>query len=296
MLSIAELIQEADKRESLDTIRARVRHMPEDQRSVLLGYLQSTGASDLARELFGIDSLGIASSVRELHIPERTQIYVGNRRDTGGLQMDALSRRELQFLLQGFFRHEKERDYIIDMMFYQDRVVTQTHGDILDYIASVDQLASRVWYTQKTVLRVVWSEDTSTVDTPTAANDDDYTPLVDRLKYAEPGYFDYLHETQVPRLQYVESLLCEVIRTLADEPRNHIWALDPEHMDIHISPMMRDKIALIRSICEFHQMIDPDFPMLHTLIPSTLASWILVYRGFSAPVDSVRRILGKEQG
>ena len=134
------------------------------------------------------------------------------------------------------------------------------------------------------------------MDTPTAANDDDYTPLVDRLKYAEPGYFDYLHETQVPRLQYVESLFCEVIRTLADEPRNHIWALDPEHIEGHISPLMQDKIALIGSICEFHQMIDPQFPMLHTLIPSTLASWILIYRGFSAPVDSVRRILGKEQG
>ena len=144
MLSIAELIQEADKRESLDTIRARVRHMPEDQRSVLLGYLQSTGASDLAQELFGIDSLAIASSIRELHIPENTRIYVGNQRNTGGIQMDTLSRREIQFLLQGFFQNENERDYIIDMVFYQDRVVSQTHGDILDYIAQVEELSSRV--------------------------------------------------------------------------------------------------------------------------------------------------------
>lgn len=144
MSSIAESIQEADARESLDIIRSRIGHMSERERTELIGYLQSTGASDLARELFGIDSLGIASSVRELHIPERTQIYVGNQRDTGGLQMDTLSRRELQFLLQGFFQHESERDYIIDMMFYQDRVVTQTHGDILDYIANVDQLSSRV--------------------------------------------------------------------------------------------------------------------------------------------------------
>ena len=144
MLSIAELIQEADKRESLDTIRARVRHMPEDQRSVLLGYLQSTGASDLAQELFGIDSLAIASSIRELHIPENTRIYVGNQRNTGGIQMDTLSRREIQFLLQGFFQNENERDYIIDMVFYQDRIVSQTHGDILDYIAQVEELSSRV--------------------------------------------------------------------------------------------------------------------------------------------------------
>lgn len=144
MLSIAELIQEADKRESLDTIRARVRHMPEDQRSVLLGYLQSTGASDLAQELFGIDSLAIASSIRELHIPENTRIYVGNQRNTGGIQMDTLSRREIQFLLQGFFQNENERDYIIDMVFYQDRVVSQTHGDILDYIAQVEELSSQV--------------------------------------------------------------------------------------------------------------------------------------------------------
>ena len=144
MLSIAESIQEADSRESLDTIRARVGHMPERERSVLLGYLQSTGADDLARELFGIDSLGIVSSIRELHIPQRTQIYVGNQRDTGGLEMRTLSVRELQFLLQGFFQHEKERDYIIDMAFYQDRVVTQTHGDILDYMGKVEELSSRV--------------------------------------------------------------------------------------------------------------------------------------------------------
>ncbi len=127
MLSIAESIRDADMRESLDTIRARVGHMPEHERSVLLGYLQSTGAYDLATDLFGIDSLDIVSSVRELHIPENTRIYVGNQRNTGGIQMDALSRRELQFLLQGFFQNENERDYIIDMMFYEDRVVTQTH-------------------------------------------------------------------------------------------------------------------------------------------------------------------------
>ncbi len=142
MLSIAESIQEADTRESLDTIRARIGHMSEREQTELIGYLQSTGASDLARELFGIDSLGIASSVRELHISERTQIYVGNQRDTGGIQMDTLSLRELQFLLQGFFQHENERDYIIDMIFYQDRVVTQTHGDILDYITKVEELSN----------------------------------------------------------------------------------------------------------------------------------------------------------
>ena len=127
MLSIAESIREADTRDYLDTIRVRVGHMPEHERSVLLGYLQSTGAYDLATDLFGIDSLDIVSSVRELHIPEQTQIYLGNQRDTGGLQMKTLSVRELQFLLQGFFQNEKERDYIIDMMFYEDRVVTQTH-------------------------------------------------------------------------------------------------------------------------------------------------------------------------
>jgi hypothetical protein len=69
---------------------------------------------------------------------------VGNQRDTGGLQMNSLSRRELQFLLQGFYQHESERDYIIDMMFYQDRVVTQTHGDIHDYLTRVEQLFEQV--------------------------------------------------------------------------------------------------------------------------------------------------------
>jgi hypothetical protein len=91
-------------------------------------------------------------------------------------------------------------------MFYQDRVVTQTHGDIHDYLTRVEQLFEQVWYIQKTVLRVVWSGDRDMTDIPTAANDDEYIPLVDRIEYAEPGCFDYIHETYIARLQYVESL------------------------------------------------------------------------------------------
>lgn len=83
MSSVAESIREADTRESLEAVRTRVGHMSERERAELIGYLQSTGASDLARELFGMDSLDIASSVRELYIPERIPLYVGNQRDTG---------------------------------------------------------------------------------------------------------------------------------------------------------------------------------------------------------------------
>jgi hypothetical protein len=118
--------------------------MSEREQTELIGYLQSTGASDLAQELFGIDSLAITSSVRDIYLPDDIRIYVSNQRDTGGLQMNSLSRRELQFLLQGFYQHESERDYIIDMMFYQDRVVTQTHGDIHDYLTRVEQLFEQV--------------------------------------------------------------------------------------------------------------------------------------------------------
>jgi hypothetical protein len=38
-------------------------------------------------------------------------------------------------------------------------------------------------------------------------------------------------------------------------------------------------------------MIDPGFPLLHTLVPSTLGAWILLYKWFSAPTYNVRKIL-----
>ncbi len=114
--------------------------------------------------------------------------------------------------------------------------------------------------------------------TTESANDSQYKPLIERIGGMEPGYFNYIHETYLARLEYVESMFCNVIRSLAENPKNHIWALDPEHMNMHILQPLQDKITLIKSICEFHRIIDSNFPLLHTLIESTLASWILIYR------------------
>jgi hypothetical protein len=38
-------------------------------------------------------------------------------------------------------------------------------------------------------------------------------------------------------------------------------------------------------------MIDSGFPLLHTLVASTLGAWILLYKWFSAPTYNVRKIL-----
>ncbi len=94
----------------------------------------------------------------------------------------------------------------------------------------------------------------------------------------EAGYLDCIHEAFQVRLEYLESLFCQIVRALAEESHNHIWAMDPESAHFYIPEYMQSKIELIRSICEVHAHIDPGFPMLHTLIESTVASWILIYK------------------
>lgn len=280
----------ADTRVSIENMRMQIKRMPDKQRIELIGYLRTTGASDLAKELFSIDSLDIVAGAPVLYVPQEVRIYTGNHRDNGDLQLQKLSKKELKILLQAFFKNSNEKEYIIDMIFYQNGFLTKTHGDILEYLSKVEELFQKVWHPRKTVLKIVQTKQlTNLVE---SANDTNYRPLVERIEGMEPGYLNYIHETYLMRLQYVESIFCGIIMSLAGNPKNHVWALDPEHMKIDILPPIQDKITLIKSICEFHRIIDPNFPLLHTLIESTLASWILIYRWFSAPVERVRDILG----
>lgn len=59
---------------------ARIQLMGEKERNTLMGYLQTTGAVDLAVKLFGIENLDIEEVKVEIYIPDTVQqIYMGNQ-------------------------------------------------------------------------------------------------------------------------------------------------------------------------------------------------------------------------
>ena len=47
---------------------------------------------------------------------------------------------------------------------------------------------------------------------------------------------------------------------------DHIWAIDPSSHSFDIPEYIQDKINLISSICEFHRVLDPNYPLLHNLL------------------------------
>lgn len=159
----------------------------------------------------------------------------------------------------------------------------------MDYLSQAESLFQKANTHKKKILHIVSPENSRSQEE--AANDNYFTPLIDRIWDEEPWYFDYIHETYRARLQFIESLFIEIIHHLANEPRNHIWAIDPESVSLYIPDNLQSKIDLIQSICEFHKTFDSSFPMLHRLISSTLASWILLYKWFSAPASKIRKIL-----
>ncbi len=129
-----------DTQISIANMRTQIKNMPDRQRIELMGYLRSTGAGDLAKELFGIDSINIISGTPVLYIPQAVPIYTGNHRDTGNLQLEKLSKKELEILLRAFFRNTNDRDYIIDMVFYQNGFLNKTHGDTMEYLSKIEDL------------------------------------------------------------------------------------------------------------------------------------------------------------
>mgnify|MGYP003544028789 FL=1 len=292
MQSIAEQIHQADSQPYTHTMRKLIEWMWEREKLEFAGYLNSTGAIDIAKEIFGIDSFEVKNGVQDIYIPPQAQLYVGSQRDTGWIEMDNLSRKELEFLLQAFFGNESNRDYIIDLIFHKNNFIKKTQWDILDYLQRVELLFQKVGNPKKKILKIVTSE---VSEYPESANDDFFIPILERIKNIEPGYFNYADQVYRIQIDYVESLFCETIASLAEEHKNHIWALDPNNNEIYIPERLRNKISLIQSICELHNLMKPDFPMLHNLVESTLASWILVYRWFSAPTHSIRQILWEDR-
>lgn len=294
MQSLTEQIYAAEKQESLQRIRDRIWHMTEKEKQELIRYFKVVGATDLAWEFFSLNSLDIESWVHTIYTQKQQHIYIPYSREKGWLIVEQMSEHELDFLLRAFFRHDEERNYIIRTVFYRNNFLNKINGDTLDYLERVEWLFQKVSHRRQTVLHIIWEWEITTWRFGEAANDTYFIPLIERIEHMEWGYFNYIHEVYKARLEYVESIFCQVVMALAEEWHNHIWVIDPENIQFYIPPHIQGKIDLIRSICEFHMLVDPNFPLLHTLIESTVASWILVYKWFSAPINTVRKVLWLE--
>ena len=292
MATLAEQIQQADIQEAEWALAKRIRTMSPEEKKILIWYLKATGESYLAKKLFGIEDLDIRESEVHIYAPDESQrLYRWAEHGERWWQMQKLSEPEIHLLVKAFFHSASERQYVVKTFFYEDGFMRKTSGDIMDYLSKAEQLFQQTSKTREKTLSLVQKNKREEISSLEAANDAHFTPLVDRIWDEEPWYFDYIHETYRARLEFVESLFIETIRHLAEEPRNHIWALDPERHTLYAPPRLQSKIDLIRSICEFHKMIDPGFPLLHTLVASTLGAWILLYKWFSAPTYNVRKIL-----
>ena len=285
MSTVREQIWAQDFQERISALRKAMvtdRVMAETLRR----YVTMVGDVALGEEIFGTGyEIGVAYEPVSLIIPEERRIYIGESREQSGLDIEHLSRRELSFLLQAFLPREGDREYIIDLMFYEYAFIRRNMVDVMEYIDASAAIFDRMTTTRRHIHLVVDRRD---IDTPPAANDEHYTPLIERIESRESGYFDYIHESYRMKLHYVESLFSHVIQALADDRENHLYALDPIHHSIYISPYLAPKVALIESICKAHHMIDADFPLLHTMLGGALRSWIYLYRWFAAPADSIR--------
>ena len=84
--------------------------------------------------------------------------------------MNTLSRKEIEFLLQAFFKNETDRNYIIDLIFIHNKFLTRTQGDTIDYLARFEELFQKIGNPNKKILKIV--RDTNFLDGENASNDD----------------------------------------------------------------------------------------------------------------------------
>jgi len=192
--------------------------------------------------------------------------------------MSELSKKELSLLLQAYFPEVAPREFVIDLIFYKNAFLEKNLTDVLDVMERTEKLIGHCIGTKKSVLRIV--KNSPPEIELSAANDQYFTPLVDRIEDLEPGYFHYLHEAYKIRLHYVESLFCATVAALAEVPENQFWAIDPKNFPFQFPSKLRSNTNLIASICEFHVQFDPNFPQLHTLVKSSVAAWMLIYKGY----------------
>ncbi|MDD2745674.1 MAG: hypothetical protein PHU93_04005 [Candidatus Gracilibacteria bacterium] len=289
MNTVADRIFEADRTENLTRTKEQILKWDAKKRDELIRYLAQTQQIDLLKEFFGIASLEVLQQEISIILPKEATIYLPQSRDTGGMIMSQLSKKELSLLLQAFFPETHRREYLIDLMFYQNAFLKNDLTDVLDVMQQTEKLITQCVTTKKNVLRLVQNQEPEVLIS--AANDNHFTPLVDRIEDLEPGYFHYLHEAYRLRLHYVESLFCATVAALAEVPENQFWAVDPANFPFIFPEKLKSQCDLIGSICDFHVTFDPHFPQLHTAIEPTVAAWILIYKGYGAPAEKIRSAL-----
>ena len=284
MNSLEERMYEADQREALEKARIGVQKWRDKQRNDFVRYLIMAWQEDFARELFWMDSLGVIELETAIIVPEQKYIFTPHARDTGGLVMNILSRKELSFLLQAFFPAKREREYAIDTLFYNDNFMKKTLTDVLDFMSATEELFLNTYRTKERILKIVEVKETN-FEAPEPANDRYFTPI---SKPIDSKWRSYGHEVHKLRLEYAESLFCQTVALLANTKENHLWAMDPENFPFVVTEEHRSHIELIQSICELHRILEPDYPELHAMIEPAVAAWIMIYRGFSAHAHDVR--------
>ncbi len=286
MNTVAQQIHEADRLETSQRIRNNMLSWSRTRCEELLKYLVITGQMELLKEIFWIDTMSILEIQNSIILPEQVAIFTPQSRDTGGIIMNRLTRKELTLLLCSFYPDSASRDYVIETVFYNNKFISKNLTDILDVLERTHEMINTCVATKKAVLRSV---DSKEIEHIPSTNDEYFTPLVDRIWNLEPGYFDYLHEACKIRLHYVESLFCTTISALAELHENQAWAVDPENFELKLPHLQKRHIELMGSICEFHAMFDSNYPQLHKMIESTLASWILIYKWYCAPASVARK-------
>ena len=298
MPTVLEQIRECEYREQ--RYRAQALCADPKLRAELFGYMVSLGDIELARQIFGeavqitLDQIEIQLEIPEsiIQIPS-SFVYRGEPGLSHELDISAFSQKELSLLLQVFFQSVYERERVIDLVFYKNNFLRKTQTDILDVLQKAEELFRTTDTTRSkvTLTLVSPSQDSPTPELPfehEAANDSHFTPLIDRIFQLEPRYAEYIHEIYQSRLEFAESIFCQMVMFLAEMPENQAWAMDPLHMQFYVTPVIQEKIELLKSICEFHGCIDTHYPQLHQYIEDTVLAWIFAYKGFCAPKEMLR--------
>lgn len=111
-------------------------------------------------------------------LPQQVAIFTPQSRDTGGIIMNRLTRKELSLLLRSFYPDSASREYVIEMIFYNNEFISKNLTDILDVLEQTHELIHTCVATKKTVLRSIGAKEIEYIP---STNDEHFTPLVDRI-------------------------------------------------------------------------------------------------------------------
>jgi hypothetical protein len=122
--------------------------------------------------------MGILEIQNSIILPEQVAIFTPQSRDTGGMLMNRLTRKELTLLLRSFYPDSASREYVIETIFYNNEFISKNLTDILDVLEQTYELIHTCVATRKVVLRSI---DAKEMEYTSSGNDEHFTPLVDRI-------------------------------------------------------------------------------------------------------------------